>query len=129
MDKEKQQLEKMVPDFDTDGKRLIRIETFNRIDLKVAQIKSAEPVTGADKLLKFQMDDGTENGRQVLSAIAEFYPDPQVLVGKKIVIVANLKPRKMRGEISQGMLLSVEKEGKLHVVTVNDQLEPGMELG
>ena len=52
-----------------------------------------------------------------------------MLVGKKVVIVANLKPRKMRGELSQGMLLSVEKDGQVQVVTVDDSLEPGLELG
>ena len=69
---------------------------------------------------------GTEEGRQILSGIAEWYPDPSVLVGKKVLIVANLKPRKMRGEVSQGMLLSAEKDGNVTVVTVPDSLVPGM---
>ena len=114
---------------DTDGKKLIRIEAFDKVDLKVAKITAADHVAGADKLLKFHMDDGSEEGRQILSGIAKWYPDPAVLVGKKVVIVANLKPRKMRGEVSQGMLLSVEKDGQVQVVTVDDRLEPGLELG
>ena len=95
----------------------------------MAKITAADHVAGADKLLKFHMDDGSEEGRQILSGIAKWYPDPAVLVGKKVVIVANLKPRKMRGEVSQGMLLSVEKDGQVQVVTVDDRLEPGLELG
>ena len=63
---------------------------------------------------------------QILSGIAKWYPDPSVLVGKKVLIVANLKPRKMRGELSQGMLLSAEKDGNVQVVTVPDNLVPGM---
>lgn len=113
----------------TDGKKLIRIEAFDKVDLKVAKITAADHVEGADKLLKFHMDDGTAEGRQILSGIAKWYPEPAVLVGKKVVIVANLKPRKMRGELSQGMLLSVEKDGQVQVVTVDDSLEPGLELG
>lgn len=113
----------------TDGKKLIRIEAFDKVDLKVAQITAADHIAGADKLLKFHMDDGTPAGRQILSGIAQWYPEPDVLVGKKVVIVANLKPRKMRGELSQGMLLSVEKDGQVQVVTVDDSLEPGLELG
>jgi methionyl-tRNA synthetase len=113
----------------TDGKKLIRIEAFDKVDLKVAKITAADHVKGADKLLKFHMDDGTPDGRQILSGIAQWYPDPSVLVGKKVVIVANLKPRKMRGEVSQGMLLSVEKDNQVTVVAIDDALEPGLELG
>lgn len=111
---------------ETDGKKQIRIDVFDKVELKVAQITSASHVEGADKLLKFHMDDGTEEGRQILSGIAKWYPDPSVLVGKKVLIVANLKSRKMRGEVSQGMLLSAEKDGNVEVVTVPDHLVPGM---
>ena len=110
----------------TDGKKPIRIDVFDKVELKVAQITAADNVEGADKLLKFHMDDGTEEGRQILSGIAKWYPDPSVLVGKKVLIVANLKPRKMRGELSQGMLLSAEKDGNVQIVTVPDNLVPGM---
>lgn len=107
------------------GKKQIRIEAFDKVDLRVAQVKAVDHVAGADKLLKFQLDDGTKEGRQILSGIAKWYPDPSVLVGKKLVIVANLKPRKMRGEISQGMLLSAEHDGNVQVVTVPDNLVNG----
>ncbi|WP_439001751.1 methionine--tRNA ligase [Pediococcus damnosus] len=106
-------------------KKPIRIEAFDKIELKVAEIKSVDHVKGADKLLKFKLDAGDGSDRQILSGIAEYYPDPSVLVGKKVVIVANLKPRKMRGEISQGMLLSAEHDGHIQVVEVPNSLVNG----
>lgn len=110
------------------GKKAIRIDVFDKVELKVAKITAADHVEGADKLLKFQMDDGTAEGRQILSGIAKWYPDPSVLVGKNVVIVANLKPRKMRGELSQGMMLSAEKDGDVKVVIAPDNLVPGMSV-
>ena len=106
-------------------KKPIRIEAFDKVELKVAEIKSVDNVEGADKLLKFKLDAGDKGDRQILSGIAEYYPDPSVLVGKKVLIVANLKPRKMRGEISQGMLLSAEHDGHIQVVEVPNNLVNG----
>lgn len=126
MEQAKKEAQKTMSEEETTGKKQIRIDVFDKVELKVAQITSADHVEGADKLLKFHMDDGTEDGRQILSGIAEWYPDPAVLVGKKVLIVANLKPRKIRGEVSQGMLLSAEKDGNVTVVTVPDSLVPGM---
>lgn len=126
MEQAKKEAQKTMSEEETTGKKQIRIDVFDKVELKVAQITSADHVEGADKLLKFHMDDGTEDGRQILSGIAKWYPDPAVLVGKKVLIVANLKPRKMRGEVSQGMLLSAEKDGNVTVVTVPDSLVPGM---
>jgi methionyl-tRNA synthetase len=93
-----------------DGK--ITIDDFTKVELRVAQVVSAEPVPGADKLLKLMVDVGTET-RQILAGIAKAY-SPESLVGRKIVIVANLQPRKMRGLESNGMLLaaSVGDEGQ-----------------
>ena len=126
MEQAKKEAQKTMNEEETSGKKQIRIDVFDKVELKVAQITSADHVEGADKLLKFHMDDGTEEGRQILSGIAQWYPDPSVLVGKKVLIVANLKPRKMRGKVSQGMLLSAEKDGNVEVVTVPDSLVPGM---
>lgn len=109
----------------TDSKKAIRIEAFDKVEIKVAQIKSTGHVEGADKLLKFKLDDGSDVGRQILSGIAQWYPNPDELVGKKVLIVANLKPRKMRGELSQGMLLSAEHDGKVQLVVVPDDLVNG----
>lgn len=116
MEEAKQQAQEV----ESTGKKAIRIDAFDKVELKVAQIKAVDHVEGADKLLKFQLDDGTAEGRQILSGIAQWYPQPEALVGKKVVIVANLKPRKMRGELSQGMLLSAEHDGKVELVTLPD---------
>ncbi len=83
----------------------IKFEEFAKLDLRVATIVSAEPHPNADKLLKIRLDDGTPEGRQVCAGIKEWY-DPSTLVGKQVVIVANLEPRQLRGEISQGMILA-----------------------
>lgn len=108
----------------TAGKKEIRIDVFDKVELKVGKITAADHVEGADKLLKFAIDDGAD-GRQILSGIAKWYPDPSVLVGKKVVFVANLKPRKMRGELSQGMLLSSEHNGQVQLLTLPDSMVPG----
>jgi methionyl-tRNA synthetase len=85
---------------------------FAKLDLRVATIVSAEVHPNADKLLKIKLDDGTPNGRQVCAGIKAWY-DPATLVGRQVVIVANLEPRQLRGEISQGMILAASdlKEG------------------
>jgi methionyl-tRNA synthetase len=113
----------------TDQKKEIRIEAFDKVELRVAEVLETGPVKGADKLLKFKLDAGDEEPRQILSGIAQSYPDPSVLVGKKVVIVANLKPRKMRGEMSQGMILSTEHDDQVKVVMVDDQHQNGDVLG
>jgi methionyl-tRNA synthetase len=87
----------------------ITIDDFLKVELRVAQIKVAEKVKGADKLLRLEIDLGYEQ-RQILAGIAEAYP-PETLVGRKIVIVANLAPRKLRGLESNGMLLAASLEG------------------
>ncbi len=91
---------------------LIPYELFTKLDLRVATITHAEPHPNADKLLKVQLDDGTPEGRQVCAGIKAWY-DPASLIGKQVIIVANLEPRKIRGEISNGMILAASdlKEG------------------
>ncbi|GHP13121.1 methionine--tRNA ligase [Lentilactobacillus fungorum] len=111
------------------SKKEVRFDAFEKIELKVAEIKDVNKVQGADKLLQFRLDAGDDGDRQILSGIAEWYPDFKKLIGQKVIIVANLKPRKMRGQVSQGMLLSVEhKDGHVELVTVNPQFENGMTL-
>jgi tRNA-binding protein len=83
----------------------IPFDDFIKLDLRVATVKAAEPHPNADRLLKVQLDDGTPEGRQVCAGIRQWY-DPQSLVGKQVIIVANLEPRKIRGEVSQGMILA-----------------------
>ncbi|BAK95439.1 methionine--tRNA ligase [Tetragenococcus halophilus] len=96
----------------------IKYEDFDKVELKVAEVIDCKKVEDADKLLQFRLACGDNQDRQILSGIAEFYPDPNALIGSKVVIVANLKPRKMRGQISQGMILSAEdtETGRLRIV-------------
>jgi methionine--tRNA ligase beta chain len=83
----------------------IPFDHFAKVDLRVATVLRAEPHPNADKLLKITLDDGTPEGRQVCAGIRQWY-DPSTLVGRQVVIVANLEPRQLRGEISQGMILA-----------------------
>lgn len=83
----------------------IPFDDFVKLDLRVATIKAAEFHPSADRLLKIQLDDGTAAGRQVCAGIRQWY-DPAALVGRQVIIVANIEPRKIRGEISQGMILA-----------------------
>ncbi len=87
------------------AKPTIPFDDFIKLDLRVATITAAEAHPNADRLLKIQLDDGTEEGRQVCAGIKAWY-EPESLVGKQVVIVANLEPRKIRGEMSQGMILA-----------------------
>ncbi len=83
----------------------ISYDLFAKLDLRVATVLTAEAHPNADKLLKIRLDDGTPEGRQVCAGIKAWY-DPATLVGKQVIIVANLEPRQLRGEISQGMILA-----------------------
>ena len=104
----------------------IKYEDFDKIELKVAEVIDCQKVKGADKLLQFRLAAGDNQDRQILSGVAEFYPDPSQLIGKKVVIVANLKPRKMRGLISQGMILSAENTaGELKLVEAPNRMPVG----
>lgn len=109
----------------SEKEKQIKYDDFDVIELKVAEVIDCQKVEGADKLLKFRLDAGDEGHRQILSGIAEWYSDPAYFIGKKVVIVANLKPRKMRGEVSQGMILSAEKDGKLQVILAPQEAANG----
>jgi methionyl-tRNA synthetase len=104
----------------------ITIDDFMKVDLRVAQVIHAEQVQNADKLLKLQLDLGYEK-RQVVSGIAKYYK-PEELIGRKVICVTNLKPVKLRGELSQGMILAGEKDGKLSLATVDESLPNGAKV-
>lgn len=89
----------------------VNFDDFAKIDLRVALITLAEPHPNADRLLRLQLDDGSGTPRQICAGIRGHY-DPQQLVGRRIVIVANLAPRKIRGEESRGMLLAASDAPK-----------------
>lgn len=115
---------------DSTRKKEIDFKTFDKSEIRVAEILDVEAVKGADKLLKFTLDAGDENPRQILSGIREFYPDFDKLKGKKVMAVVNLKPRKLKGEMSEGMLLSAEDaDGNVTLVEVPETLANGSLLG
>ena len=107
----------------------IDITDFAKIDLRVGEVRTAERIPKADKLLLITVDIGEEKPRQILAGIAQYY-EPQNLIGRKIVVVANLKPRKLRGYESQGMLLaaSVGEEGKPVIATFAEDVPNGARL-
>ncbi|MFP3719794.1 methionine--tRNA ligase [Niallia circulans] len=104
----------------------ITIDDFMKVDLRVAQVLEAEPVKKADKLLKLQLDLGYEK-RQVVSGIAKYY-SPEDLVGRKVICVTNLKPVKLRGELSQGMILAGSHDGELSLATIAEALPLGAKV-
>ncbi|MFZ2942721.1 methionine--tRNA ligase [Latilactobacillus curvatus] len=133
--KAKQQAAEAKAEFDPKATTLvsekdaIKFEDFDQTEIRVAEIKAVAKVEGADKLLKFRLDAGDQGDRQIVSGIAEFYPDYEALVGKKVLAVTNLKPRKLRGELSQGMLLSAEHDGQVELAVVPNNLVNGSQIG
>ena len=106
----------------------ISIEDFIKIDLRVAEIKNAENVEEADKLLKIILDLGGLGERTVFAGIKKFY-DPEKLIGLKIICVANLKPRKMRFGVSEGMILAASNDEEGVFILHPDQgAKPGMRV-
>ncbi|WP_419895188.1 methionine--tRNA ligase [Macrococcus psychrotolerans] len=108
---------------EAEGKSEITIDVFDKIELKAATIIDADYVKKAKKLLKIQVDLGNEK-RQIVSGIAEFY-NPEDIIGKKVVVVTNLKAVELRGEKSEGMILSAEKDGQLTLVSLPSTIENG----
>ncbi len=104
---------------------VIQYDDFAKVELRVAQVLSAEKVEKADKLLKLSVNAGDPEPRTIVAGIAQAYPDPQALVGRRIVVVANLAPRPLRGITSHGMLLAAGEPPNLTVVTVGDSIAPG----
>ena len=119
----KPQCEPVLPD--------VTIDEFAKCDMRVCKILSCEPVKKSEKLLKFQLDDGSGTPRQILSGIHKFY-EPEQLVGKTVIAILNLPNRKMMGQDSNGMLLSAVKEEngeeKLHLMLVDDSVPAGYRL-
>ena len=108
----------------------IKFEDFDKVEIRVAEVKEVECVEGSDKLLRFRLDAGDGEDRQILSGIAKFYPNDQELVVKKLQIVANLKPREMMKKyVSQGMILSAEHGDQLTVLTVDPSVPNGSIIG
>ncbi|MBZ5979021.1 MAG: methionine--tRNA ligase [Leuconostoc gelidum] len=110
---------------DEPARELITYDDFAKVEILAAKIIAGEIVEKSEKLLKFTLDDGSGKPRQILSGIRKWYADPAVLVGKTVAIVANMKPRKMAGELSEGMILSAEKNDIVTVTILPDSIAPG----
>ena len=112
-----------------EGDAFITIDDFVKVEMRVGEILTAERVPKSDKLLKFTIDLGEAQPRQVLAGIAEYY-EPEKLIGRKVVVVSNLKPRKLRGLESQGMVLaaSVGEDGRPVLATFTEDVPNGARL-
>lgn len=109
-------------------KDAIQFDTFEQLDIRVGTVLECEKVPKTDKLLRFLLDDGIKQ-RTILSGIAAHYPNPQELVGKQVCFIANLEPRKMRGLLSEGMILSAENaDGSLTLVAPSRDVLPGSQV-
>lgn len=109
---------------ETEGVKVIQYDDFAKIELRVATVIEATEIPKADKLLKLKVDLGNEQ-RQIVAGIKLAYP-PESLVGKQILIVANLEPRTLRGEISHGMLLAASDDaGNLSLITTDKPVASG----
>ena len=110
----------------------VDFDTFCKSDFRVVKVKDCQPVKKSNKLLCFTLDDGTGTDRQILSGIAAYYK-PEELIGKSLVAIVNLPPRKMMGKESNGMLISAvhteHGEEKLHLIMVDDAIPAGAKLG
>ena len=110
-------------------KENVDFDTFEKLDIRVGHIKACQKVKKSKKLLQFTIDDGSGKDRTILSGIAAYY-EPEQLVGRDVLFVANFAPRKMMGIESQGMILSaVNFDGSLHVTGVHDEVKPGSQVG
>lgn len=124
------------PNWDPEATELVHREVaeaefddFLKIEMKVAEVLDVQPVKGSNKLLRFRLDAGDKGHRQILSGVAKFYPNPEELIGRKVCIVSNLKPRKMMGYVSQGMILSSEHDGQLHLLAADPNAANGAWIG
>jgi len=109
------------------GANVITIEDFSKVDLRVAKILMAERIPKSKKLIRLEIDLGGLGKRQIVAGIAEFYK-PEDLVGKLIVVVANLKPAKLMGYESQGMLLAAQFGDDLKLITIDGDITPGAKV-
>ena len=103
----------------------ITFDEFKKAVIKIGTVLSAEKVPDADKLLKLMINLGEEAPRQILSGIAMYYPEPEVLVGKQVPVLTNLPTRTIRGLESQGMVLYVVGDGFLKTLSPDEEVPPG----
>lgn len=105
-------------------KSMVTIEDFHRLDIRIGKVLSVEKVSGADKLLKFIFDLGEEK-RQIIAGMAEFYSDPSILEGKEMPLLLNIEPRTFRGQVSQGMIIAADVDGRPVLLHPEKEISPG----
>ena len=105
---------------------MITIDDFHKVEIRTGEILSAEKVEGADRLLKLSVNFGEENPRQIISGIAKYFPEIEVLVGKKCAFATNLEPRTIRGLESNGMIMAVSTDdGKFSLLEIGKDIPQG----
>ena len=110
-------------------KEKVAFDDFGKVDIRVGTVLECVKVPKADKLLQFRIDDGM-GGRTIVSGIAKYYPEPEKLVGMQVCFIANFEPRKLKGVVSEGMILSAEdKDGRLVLVTPSQLVGNGVNIG
>ena len=110
-------------------KEKVSFDDFGKVDIRVGTVLECSKVPKADKLLQFKIDDGM-GGRAIVSGIAKFYPEPEKLVGMQVCFIANFEPRKLKGVVSEGMILSAEdKDGRLVLITPSQLVTAGVNVG
>ena len=102
----------------------ISIKDFQKMDIRVGRVLKAERIPGTEKLIRLEVDIGEERPRQLVAGVADYYT-PEELLGKNIVVLANLEAKKIRGVISNGMLLAADVNGRPYILTVDDEVPPG----
>lgn len=103
----------------------IPYDDFAKLEIKIGTIQSVQVVDGADKLLQLLVDVGEAEPRQILSGIREFFPEPEVLVGRQCPFLVNLAPRTIRGLESQGMILAAGDQGSFTLLHPDNNVQPG----
>ncbi|RLI31586.1 methionine--tRNA ligase [Candidatus Bathyarchaeota archaeon] len=94
------------------------------MDIRVGRVLKAERIPGTEKLIRLEVDIGEERPRQLVAGVADYYT-PEELLGKNIVVLANLEAKKIRGVVSNGMLLAADVNGRPYILTVDDEVPPG----
>lgn len=107
---------------------MISFEDFAKLDIRIGTIISAEKIPEGDKLLKLIFDIGNDETRQIMSGIAEFYPDLSVLVGKQIPVLLNIEPRKLKGYESQGMIIAIDEGQGIAMLNPERKVESGSKV-
>ena len=106
---------------------MINYEDFQKLDMRLGKVLVAEAVPDSDKLIRFELDFGEDKPRQILSAIREWYTEPEQLIGKMMLFVVNLEPRMIRGLESQGMLMAVGEDRPIFLIP-EESVAPGAKV-